>query len=114
LPFISPFFFYTYPNAIARAVGSSPVLVIVIVSLPPSLVSVKLIFVPAVNFASKKLGVVSFADTETLTSVSDCIAIHADPDQTFKAPVDELKYNAPVANALPSLSTDGAEDLAPK
>jgi hypothetical protein len=90
------------------------VLVIVIVSLPPSLVSAKLIFVPAVNFESKKLGVVSFDDTETLTSVSACIATHADPVQTFKAPVDELKYNAPVAKAFPSLSTDGAEDLDPK
>lgn len=89
-------------------------LVIVIVSLPPLLVSVKDMFVPAVSFESKKFGVVSLADTETLTSVSATIATQADPFQTFKAPVDELKYNAPVANAFPSLSTLGAELFAPK
>ena len=77
-------------------------------------VSVKDIFAPAVNFESKKFGVVSFADTETLTSVSAWIATQAEPLQTFKAPVDELKYKAPVANEFPSLSTDGAELFAPK
>jgi len=89
-------------------------LVIVIVSLLPSFVSAIEMLVPAVSFESKKFGVVSFDDTETLTSVSAWIATQAEPVQTFKAPVDELKYNAPVAKELPSLSTDGAEDLAPK
>ena len=89
-------------------------MVIVIVSLLPSFVSAIEMLVPAVSFESKKFGVVSFDDTETLTSVSAWIATQAEPVQTFKAPVDELKYNAPVAKALPSLSTDGAEDFAPK
>jgi len=89
-------------------------LVIVIVSLLPSFVSAKEIPVPAVSFESKKFGVVSFDDIETLTSVSAWIATQAEPLQTFNAPVDELKYNAPVAKAFPSLSTDGAEDLDPK
>ena len=77
-------------------------------------VSVKDIFAPAVNFESKKFGVVSFEDTETLTSVSAWIATQADPFQTFRLPADELKYNAPVAKEFPSLSVDGAEDLDPK
>ena len=89
-------------------------MVIVIVSLPPSFVSAREILVPAVSFESKKFGVVSFDDIETLTSVSAWIATQAEPLQTFNAPVDELKYNAPVAKASPSLSTDGAEDLDPK
>ena len=70
--------------------------------------------VPAVSFASKKFGVVSFDDIETLTSVSAWIATQAEPFQTLRLPVDELKYKAPVAKAFPSLSTDGAEDLDPK
>jgi hypothetical protein len=33
---------------------------------------------------------------------------------TFITPAVELKYNAPVRSALPSLSTVGSDDLAPK
>ena len=89
-------------------------MVIVIVSLLPSFVSAREMPVPAVSFASKKFGVVSFDDIETLTSVSAWIATQAEPLQTFKRLVEVLKYNAPVANALPSLSVDGAELFAPK
>ena len=42
------------------------------------------------------------------------IATQADPDQTPIIPVTELKYNAPTRSVLPSLSTDGAVDLAPR
>jgi hypothetical protein len=106
------FFLLYYPKAIASAVGS--VAAIVNVSFPPLLFSVKVTASPATNLPFKKPGVVSFELTETLTSVSDCIAIQADPLQTFKRLVEELKYKAPVASALPSLSVDGAEDFAPK
>jgi|OM-RGC.v1.034718549 hypothetical protein len=52
----------------AEAPAAAPV--IVNVSLPPSLFSVKVIFVPATNLPFKKPGVVSLELTETLTSVS--------------------------------------------
>ena len=42
------------------------------------------------------------------------IAVHAEPDHTDMIPVVELKYIAPVISALPSLSTVGAVDLAPR
>lgn len=42
------------------------------------------------------------------------IATQADPDHTPITPVTELKYSAPVISALPSLSTEGAVDLAPR
>jgi len=42
------------------------------------------------------------------------IATQADPDQTPITPVIELKYNAPTKSVLPSLSTVGAVDLAPR
>jgi hypothetical protein len=42
------------------------------------------------------------------------IATHALPDHTPIIPVTELKYNAPVIRALPSLSTVGAVDFAPR
>jgi hypothetical protein len=42
------------------------------------------------------------------------IATQADPDHTPIIPVTELKYNAPTISVLPSLSTDGAVDLAPR
>jgi len=88
--------------------------VIVKVSFEPLLFSVNDMPVPATNLPFKKPGVVSFELTETLTSVSDCMATQAEPFQTFKRLVEELKYKAPTANALPSLSTEGADDLAPK
>ena len=42
------------------------------------------------------------------------IATQADPDHTPMVPVTELKYNAPTRSVLPSLSTLGAVDLAPR
>ena len=46
--------------------------------------------------------------------LAELIATHAVPDHTDMIPVTELKYNAPVRSVLPSLSTDGAVDLAPR
>ena len=42
------------------------------------------------------------------------IATHAEPDHTDITPAVELKYIAPVRSVLPSLSTDGADVLAPR
>ena len=46
--------------------------------------------------------------------LAELIATHAVPDHTDMIPVTELKYNAPIRSVLPSLSTDGAVDLAPR
>lgn len=92
----------------------SPSTATVNVSLPPSLFSVKSIPSPATNLPFKNPAVVSLLDTATLTSVSAAIAVQDEPFHTFNASVVVLKYNAPVANASPSLSTDGAELFAPK
>jgi len=42
------------------------------------------------------------------------IGTQADPDHTPIIPVTELKYKAPTRSVLPSLSTVGAVDLAPR
>lgn len=42
------------------------------------------------------------------------ITDQTEPVQTYIALTAVLKYNAPVSNALPSLSTVGATDLAPR
>ena len=58
------FAIYYPPKAIAKGIELSAA-AIVTVSLPPSLVSVKVMFDPAVSLASSNPAVVSFADTFT-------------------------------------------------
>ena len=74
--------------------------VTVTVSLPPSLVSVKVMFDPAVSLASNNPAVVSFADTFT------------EDDPEAAAAADDAAAVADVAALVAEVEADEAEDAA--
>ena len=93
------FAIYYPPKAIAKGIELSAA-AIVTVSLPPSLVSVKVMFDPAVSLASNNPAVVSFADTFT------------EDDPEAAAAADDAAAVADVAALVAEVEAAEAEDAA--
>ena len=96
------FAIYYPPNAIENGIELSAA-VTVTVSFPPSLVSVKVMFVPAVSLARSNPAVVSFEDTLTVFA-ADAAELAAAVAELAAAVADDAAFVADVAAAVAELA----------